>query len=97
MRSAVDRRCGSLFFKGYVNERDIDNRNRTYLWHYPGETEFGAVTKEIHLFIPEPGVTPRPNSSHPVLPCYLDIKSGFVDFSDKSVRLKQPSSAYAAT
>ena len=80
-----DRRCGSLFFKGYVNERDIDNRNRTYLWHYPGETEFDAVTKEIHLFIPEPGVTPRQNSSHPVLPCYLDIKSGFVDFSDDSL------------
>lgn len=29
-----DRRCGSIFFRGFVLKQDFDDRKRTYLWHY---------------------------------------------------------------
>lgn len=34
-----DRRCGSIFFRGFVLKQDFDDRKRTYLWHYPGMNE----------------------------------------------------------
>ena len=32
-----DRRCGALFFKGYVLEDDSGLHGNVYLWHYPGQ------------------------------------------------------------
>ena len=30
-----DRRCGALFFKGYVSEEGMHKNDCEYLWHYP--------------------------------------------------------------
>ena len=46
-----DRRCGALFFKGYVLEDDSGLHGNVYLWHYPGQL-MDRRMKEIHLFIP---------------------------------------------
>lgn len=46
-----DRRCGSIFFRGFVLKQDFDDRKRTYLWHYPGMMNENEV-QEIHLFVP---------------------------------------------
>ena len=32
-----DRRCGALFFRGYVFEDEMRVGKRTYLWHYQGK------------------------------------------------------------
>lgn len=32
-----DRRCGALFFKGYVLEDDAELHGNVYLWRYPGQ------------------------------------------------------------
>ena len=46
-----DRRCGALFFKGYVLA-DEGLHGNIYLWHYPGQV-IDRRMKEIHLFIPD--------------------------------------------
>ena len=80
-----DRRCGSLFFKGYVLTSDFENRRRTYLWHAPGAFNQNEV-QEIHLFIPQTDYhLPQKQGKNPIMPCYLDVESGFVDFSDDSL------------
>lgn len=80
-----DRRCGSLFFKGYVLKRDIDARKRTYLWHQPGLINEEEV-REIHLFIPQSTYRlPDKQGNHKIQPCYLDVRSGFIDFMDDSL------------
>ena len=76
-----DRRCGALFFKGYVLDEGRDTRS--YLWHYPGYV-IDANLKEIHLFIPPKGFTPPQRRTNPIKPCYLDTRSGFINFSDDS-------------
>lgn len=80
-----DRRCGSLFFRGFVLKKDCDAKKRTYLWRHPGlmnETEL----KEIHLFIPSADYQlPEKQGQNKILPCYLDVHSGFVDFSDDAL------------
>jgi hypothetical protein len=45
--------------------------------------------KEIHLFIP-PGDYRRPErqTQNKILPCYLDVSSGFIDFMDDSLEGK---------
>ena len=45
-----DRRCGALFFKGYILEDDID-KHRAFLWRYPGQL-LDHRMKELHLYIP---------------------------------------------
>lgn len=79
-----DRRCGTLFFKGYILEDDLGGRSRAYLWHYPGQL-MDRQMKEIHLFLPsnEYRVAKR-QGKNPICPCYLDINSGFIDFHDDS-------------
>lgn len=79
-----DRRCGALFYKGYILEDDLTGRNHTYLWHYSGQL-MDRQMKEIHLFIPsnEYQLTKR-QGKNPIRPCYLDVNSGFVDFYDDS-------------
>ncbi len=78
-----DRRCGSLFFRGFVLKDDLGNKKSTYLWHQPGMAE--DEMKEIHLFIPPDGFkNPRPRGKNQIQPCYLDVSSGYINFSDDS-------------
>lgn len=80
-----DRRCGSIFFRGFVLKQDFEARRRTYLWHQPGMINEDEV-KEIHLFIPSTDYRlPERQGQNKVLPCYLDVQSGFIDFSDDSL------------
>lgn len=79
-----DRRCGALFFKGYVLEDDIGVKNHAFLWRYPGQL-MDQRMKEVHLFIPEEDyILPKKQGKNPIKPCYLDIKSGFINFKDDS-------------
>lgn len=80
-----DRRCGSVFFRGFVLKDDFESRKRTYLWHQPGMINEGDVN-EIHLYIPpEDYRIPEKQGKNKILPCYLDVNSGFIDFSDDSL------------
>ena len=79
-----DRRCGALFFKGYILH---DNAKKKFLWRYPGQIVDHRV-KEIHLFIPPKDFDERQLSrqtQYPIRPCYLDVKSGFIDLKDDSL------------
>ncbi|MBQ6501263.1 MAG: DEAD/DEAH box helicase [Mogibacterium sp.] len=80
-----DRRCGALFFRGYILENEIGTGTHSYLWHYPGYV-MDANMKEIHLYIPPENFRP---SSKKLKPCYLDVSSGFIDFT-VSVRSLKP-------
>lgn len=76
-----DRRCGALFYKGYIVE-DEKNKGRAYLWHYPGQLLDRAMF-ELHLFIPpDDFVAPRVRSGNQIKPCYMNIRNGFIDFRD---------------
>ena len=80
-----DRRCGTVFFRGFILKNDFENRRRTYLWYHPGMINEGDVS-EIHLFIPTEGYhLPEKQGKNKILPCYLDVSSGFIDFSDDSL------------
>lgn len=81
-----ERRCGSIFFRGYVIKDDFEKKKRTYLWRYAGMTGNDTV-EEIHLFIPPDdfSIDMKSSSKYPIQPCYLDVKSGFIDFSDDSL------------
>lgn len=80
-----DRRCGSLFFKGYILDDDADFSGNVYLWHFPGQLMDHRM-KEMHLYIPpidyEP---PKKQGKNAIKPCYLDIASGFIHFGDDSL------------
>lgn len=79
-----DRRCGALFYKGYVLDEDPTLHSNVYLWHYPGQM-LDHRMKEIHLYIPaEDYELPQRQGKNAVKACYLDIKSGFVNFKDDS-------------
>lgn len=79
-----DRRCGALFFKGYVLEDDSGLHGNVYLWRYPGQL-MDRRMKEIHLFIPTDDFElPAKQGKNAIRPCYLDVKSGFVNFTDDS-------------
>lgn len=79
-----DRRCGALFFKGYILEDDLGLRGNAYLWHYPGQL-MDRRMKEIHLFIPTDDFElPVKQGKNAIRPCYLDVKSGFINFTDDS-------------
>ena len=83
-----DRRCGSIFFRGFVLKRDFEVRKRTYLWHQPGLVNDDDV-REIHLFIPSAEYRlSAKQGQNKILPCYLDVSSGFIDFSDDSLEGK---------
>ena len=81
-----DRRCGALFFKGYIlDDGNIFSQRRSYLWQYPGMVVDNKI-KEIHLFIPPANYKPaKSHSKNAIRPCYLDVKSGFVNFMDDSL------------
>lgn len=83
-----DRRCGALFFKGYVLEDDSELHGNVYLWRYPGQLMDHRM-KEIHLFIPTSVDESELSKSKKygkstIKPCYLDVKSGFINFTDDS-------------
>lgn len=79
-----DRRCGALFFKGYVLEDGIELHGNVYLWHYPGQLMDHRM-KEVHLFIPNDDFElPAKQGKNAIKPCYLDVKSGFISFTDDS-------------
>lgn len=79
-----DRRCGALFFKGYVLEDESDLHGNVYLWRYPGQL-IDRRMKEVHLFIPTDYFElPVKQGKNAIKPCYLDINSGFVNFKDDS-------------
>lgn len=73
-----DRRCGVLFFKGYVFEDDLKNQRNTYLWRDAGQILDNRL-KEVHLFISPENY--EPHNKQTIKPCYLDVKSGFIYFS----------------
>lgn len=79
-----DRRCGALFFKGYVIEEGSELRGNVYMWRYPGHFIDRAM-RELHLFIPNADFElPTKQGKNAVKPCYLDVKSGFINFTDDS-------------
>lgn len=83
-----DRRCGSLFYKGYVLDDDTDFAGNVYLWHFPGQL-MDRRMKEIHLYIPPSDYEPpKKQGKNSIKPCYLDINSGFVSFGDDSLAEK---------
>ena len=79
-----DRRCGALFYKGYILEDDTDFKGNAYLWHYSGQM-MDRRMKEVHLYIPTDDYQlPAKQGKNVIKPCYLDIKSGFINFKDDS-------------
>lgn len=83
-----DRRCGALFFKGYVLEDDLESPKYTYLWRYSGQL-MDRRMKELHLYIPTNDFElPNKQGKNAIKPCYLDIKSGFINFRDDSLEGK---------
>lgn len=79
-----DRRCGALFFKGYILEDDSELHGDVYLWRYPGQL-MDRRMKEVHLFIPTDDFeSPSKQGKNAIKPCYLDVKSGFINFTDDS-------------
>lgn len=79
-----DRKCGALYVKGYVEKSEIDNNGRAFLWRNSGQV-FEETLKEIHLYIPELGFKPKKGGSTPPRPCYLDSKTGYINFADDSL------------
>lgn len=80
-----DRRCGSIFFRGFVLKDEVDSQRRTYLWHHPGYLDVTKV-REIHLYIPtDIDKPPKGTAQYKAGRCYLDVKSGFVSFTDDSL------------
>ena len=80
-----DRRCGSIFFRGFVLKRDFEAKKRTYLWHQPGMINEDDV-RELHLFIPSSDYRlPAKQGQNKIQPCYLDVNSGFIDFADDAL------------
>ena len=78
-----DRRCGALFYKGYILDSGKGQKS-TYLWHYPGQL-MDRQMKEIHLYLPPVDFdSPFKRGKSAIKPCYLDIKSGFINFGDDS-------------
>lgn len=79
-----DRRCGALFFKGYVLECG-DGRDEKYLWRYSGQMLDDRL-REIHLFIPPDDYeldAKQKRGAHPIRPCWFDTRSGFIYFVDE--------------
>lgn len=80
-----DRRCGALFYKGYILKEESNFRENAYLWHYPGQL-VDRHMREVHLFIPTKNYNPPlKQGKNPIRPCYLDVSSGFLNFRDDTL------------
>ena len=77
-----DRRCGALFYRGYVLEEEV-TRGRAYLWQYPGQL-LDQELKAIYLYILTKDFKwqERIKNQYAIRPCYMDVKSGFLYFND---------------
>ncbi len=75
-----DRRCGALFFKGYVLEDELRHEDKTYLWRYSGQI-LDERMRELHLFIPPDGYELDANRRKKIKTCWLDVRSGFLYFN----------------
>jgi len=81
-----DRRCGALFFKGYIIEDQFQYSGRTFLWRLPGEWMEKGL-KEIHLYIAPSGYfAPKTTGKYKTTPCYLDVRNGFIHIGDDSFK-----------
>jgi len=79
-----DRRCGALFYKGYILEEDSAQNGSVYLWRYSGQI-IDRRMKEVHLFIPPEGtIRLEKRGKTSIKPCYLDVQSGFLYMHDDS-------------
>lgn len=79
-----DRRCGALFFKGYVLADELESSSHAFLWRYSGQV-LDQNMKEVHLYIPPKDYqADNQKAQNPLKPCYLDTKSGFINFRDDS-------------
>lgn len=76
-----DRRCGALFYRGYVtlDSAGLLPHGPVYLWHNP-EPGTSAKLVEIDLYVAPDGFVP--GNAKRTQPCYLDLKSGFLYFDD---------------
>lgn len=76
-----DRRCGALFYRGYVTLDKSGHlpRGPVYLWHH---AELGTQSNlvEMDLYVAPNDYVPQ--NTKRIKPCYLDLKSGFVYFDD---------------
>ena len=80
-----DRRCGALFFKGYVLIDEFKKKRRTYLWHYISDSDRDKMA-EIHLYIPPEGFSSDGGTkNNPIGKCYLHVENGYIDFTDDSL------------
>lgn len=80
-----DRRCGALFYKGYILKEESNFSENAYLWHYPGQL-VDRHMREVHLFIPTKNYNPPlKQGKNPIRPCYLDVSSGFLNFRDDTL------------
>lgn len=65
-------------------EDDTDFKGNAYLWHYSGQM-MDRRMKEVHIYIPTDDYQlPAKQGKNVIKPCYLDIKSGFINFKDDS-------------
>ena len=81
-----DRQCGALFFSGYVFEEDNLNNEKQYLWRTPGLINLQQM-RRINLYIPPKDYIPS-EELKTIKPCYMDVYSGFINFSDDSLNGK---------
>lgn len=83
-----DRRCGALFFKGYILEEQFRHRGLAYLWRLPGQW-MDSTLKEMHLYIPPKGYSAlKITGKSRMTPCYLDIRNGFLHIGDDAAQGK---------
>ena len=79
-----DRRCGTVFFKGFVLADEIKQTKNAFLWRYSDEIRDKQM-KEVHLYIPPMDfINEKTTGKYPLQACYLDVKSGFINFKDDS-------------
>ena len=75
-----DRRCGALFFRGYVYTSELEKgmcgSGSTYLWKHPGNINPDRLS-EICLYLAQPDEVPDNNQQ-----VWLDSSSGWLYFDD---------------
>lgn len=78
-----DRRCGALFYHGYIMEDALHGADSmTFLWNDPG-AKLGKQVREIALYLPPDGYEGAPDRKEsPIRACYLDTASGFLHFGN---------------
>ena len=80
-----DRRCGSIFFRGFVLKQDFDDSKRTEPGHDPGRKNENEV-QGIHLFVPSADYQlPEKQGRNRIKPGNLEVSGGFVVSSDVSL------------